>query len=95
MVFTSTCTYIHIHLYPPLALHSFGIPFSASLLWHMHYFQIAATCNGVRSSTVCFDVAGAVPMFVKMLSSQDATVVDQAVWALGNIAGTCMYVYAE
>jgi len=31
--------------------------------------------------------AGAVPMFVKLLSSEHMNVVDQAVWALGNIAG--------
>ena len=30
---------------------------------------------------------GAVPMFVQLLSSSHMNVVDQAVWALGNIAG--------
>lgn len=30
---------------------------------------------------------GAVPLFVKLLSSEHLNVVDQAVWALGNIAG--------
>ena len=30
---------------------------------------------------------GAVPEFVRLLSSEHANVVDQAVWALGNIAG--------
>lgn len=30
---------------------------------------------------------GAVPLFVRLLSSEHMNVVDQAVWALGNIAG--------
>ena len=30
---------------------------------------------------------GAVPMFIGLLSSEHRNVVDQAVWALGNIAG--------
>ena len=30
---------------------------------------------------------GAVPLFIRLLSSQHQNVVDQAVWALGNIAG--------
>lgn len=43
--------------------------------------------SGDSEQTKVVVESGAVPMFVKMLSSQDATVVDQAVWALGNIAG--------
>ena len=30
---------------------------------------------------------GGVPMFVRLLSSEHQNVIDQAVWALGNIAG--------
>ena len=36
---------------------------------------------------ICFLFPGAVPMFVGLLSSEHKNVVDQAVWALGNIAG--------
>ena len=31
--------------------------------------------------------AGAVPKFIKLLESDQANVCEQAVWALGNIAG--------
>ncbi len=34
-----------------------------------------------------FQLTGGVPMFVGLLSSEHKNVVDQAVWALGNIAG--------
>ena len=33
-------------------------------------------------------IIGAVPMFINLLSSPHTNVRDQAVWALGNIAGT-------
>ena len=36
--------------------------------------------------TLC-TITGAVPMFVKLLSCEHTNVIDQAVWALGNIAG--------
>lgn len=38
-------------------------------------------------NVLSFERAGAVPLFVRLLSSEHQNVVDQAVWALGNIAG--------
>lgn len=43
--------------------------------------------SGTSHQTRAVVEAGAVPMFVKLLSSEHMNVVDQAVWALGNIAG--------
>lgn len=44
-----------------------------------------ASGNGAQTRTVV--EAGAVPIFVHLLSSPHANVAEQAVWALGNIAG--------
>lgn len=38
-------------------------------------------------SIIALSFTGGVPMFVALLSSEHKNVVDQAVWALGNIAG--------
>jgi len=35
--------------------------------------------------------SGAVPLFLKLLSSPHENVCEQAVWALGNIIGTIQY----
>ena len=44
-----------------------------------------ASGNSQQTRTVV--EAGAVPLFVNLLSSQHRNVCDQAVWALGNSAG--------
>lgn len=43
--------------------------------------------SGTHDQTRAVLQAGAVPFFVRLLSSPEATVRDQSVWALGNIAG--------
>eukprot|EP01134_Creolimax_fragrantissima_P004226 CFRG4226T1 len=45
--------------------------------------------SGDRSQTLAVVSAGAVPMFVRLLASPAEDVAEQAVWALGNIAGDC------
>jgi importin subunit alpha-2 len=43
--------------------------------------------SGTSEQTMIVVQSGAVPHFVRLLSSKHLNVVDQAVWALGNIAG--------
>jgi len=43
--------------------------------------------SGTSDQTHCVVSHGAVPHFVKLLSAEDENVCEQAVWALGNIAG--------
>jgi importin subunit alpha-1 len=43
--------------------------------------------SGTHSQTECLVKAGAITQFIKLCSSQDAHIVEQSIWALGNIAG--------
>ena len=45
--------------------------------------------------TLSFIYQGAVPMFISLLSSPHPNIRDQAVWALGNIAGQPVHPYIQ
>lgn len=46
-----------------------------------------STVTGNADQTACVVRAGAIPKFVALLKSQEENVCEQAIWALGNIAG--------
>ena len=43
--------------------------------------------TGTAEQTQCLTEKGAVPKFIDLLSSEKDNIKDQAIWALGNIAG--------
>ncbi|CAD7958788.1 unnamed protein product [Amoebophrya sp. A120] len=45
--------------------------------------------SGTKEQTQVVIDHGAIPVFVRLLSSKDTTIREQAIWALGNISGDC------
>ena len=47
--------------------------------------------SGTTQQTQTIIDKGAIPLFVKLLSENRPGIAEQAIWAVGNIAGDCAY----
>lgn len=63
-----------------------AIVFSPELQFEAAW-TITNVASGTRSQTQAVVQAGAVPILVKLLTSSDSRLCEQAAWALGNISG--------
>ena len=47
--------------------------------------------SGTTNQTQCVIDKGGIPLFIKLLSENKPGIAEQAVWAIGNIAGDCIF----